>query len=74
MAAKRRASRRAARNEKSGERTTVELIRVKKTYVKAKTGFRRKAFPGENAWKLRIAYSNGRAKAASGQGNANCGE
>ena len=46
MAAKRRASQRAARKEKSGGRTTVELIRVKKMYVKANTGFRRKAFPG----------------------------
>ena len=37
MAEKRRASRRAARKEKSGERATVELIRVKKLYVKANT-------------------------------------
>ena len=27
-------------------------------YVKANTGFRRKAFPGESALKLRIAYSS----------------
>ena len=46
MAAKRRASRRAARKEKSGERTMVELIRVKKMYVKANTGSGARAFPG----------------------------
>ena len=57
MAAKRRASRRAARKEKSGERTAVELIRVNKMHIKANTGFRRKAFSGESAWKLKIAYS-----------------
>ena len=74
MAAKRRASRRAARKEKSGERTTVELIRVKKMHVKANTGFRRKAFPGENAWKLRIAYSNKESENCISAGERNCGE
>ena len=34
-------------------------------YVKANTGFRRKAFPGESAFKLRIAYSNKESEAAS---------
>ena len=38
MTEKRRASRKAARKEKSGERTTVELISVRKMYVKANTG------------------------------------
>jgi hypothetical protein len=49
MAAKRRASRRAARKEKSGEQTTVELIRVKKMYVKANTGSGARPFPEQ--WK-----------------------
>ena len=57
MAAKRRASRRAARKEKSGERTTIELIRFKKMYVKANTGSGA-SVSGKSAWKLRIAYSN----------------
>jgi hypothetical protein len=69
MAAKRRASRRTARKEKSGERTTVELIRVKK-YVKANTGFRRKAFPVRVRGSSESHIRTRRAKAASVPGSA----
>src|SRR5262249_26105027 len=40
---------------KSGERTTDELIRVEKMYVKASTGSGARPFP-ESAWKLRIDW------------------
>ena len=53
---------------------TMHPIWVKKMYVKANTGFRRKAFPGENAWKLRIAYSNKESESCISAGERICDE
>jgi hypothetical protein len=69
MAAKRRASRRAARKEKSGERTTIELIRFKKMYVKANTGSGARRFPVRVPGSSESHIRTRRAKAASVPGN-----
>jgi hypothetical protein len=69
MAAKRKASRRAARKENSGEWTTVALIRIKKMYVKANTGFRPKAFPVRVRGSSESHIRTRRAQAASVPGN-----
>ena len=70
MAAKRRASRSAARKGKSGERITAELIRVKKMYVKANTGSGARPFPVRVRGSSESHIRTRRAKTASVPGNA----
>jgi len=41
-------------------------------YVKANMGFRRKAFPGESALKLGIAYSSKESESCISAGERNC--
>jgi hypothetical protein len=43
-------------------------------YVKANTGFRRKAFHGKSALKLRIAYSSQESESCISAGERNCDE
>ena len=43
-------------------------------YVKANTGFQRKAFPGESALKLRIAYSSKESESCISAGEPVCDE